>query len=70
MDRCAKNGSAPRQHAAFNDEPKTTERCVHHIHNVTIECIDVLKLAQEFAYKTANVSIPMYFYSPRIVRNL
>ena len=35
--------------AALNDEPKTTERCVHHIHKVTTDCIDVLKLAQQFA---------------------
>ena len=35
--------------AALNDQPKTTERCDHHIHKVTIDCIDVLKLARQFA---------------------
>ena len=49
--------------AAFNDEPKTTERCGHHIHKVTAECMDVRKLAREFALKTAHVSIPLDHFS-------
>ena len=37
--------------ADFNDEPKTTERCMSFIgiHKVTTEGIDVLKFAREFA---------------------
>ena len=49
MNRCAKVAALHAYMAALNDETKTTERCVYHIHEVTTDCIDVLKLARQFA---------------------